>query len=160
MGGGKPQGAARVAVPAFPVSMPAARASLERPVDRLPAPIAHHYGLSFDRIPWRRLGPGIWHHRLPLAAGATGDLRLLKITAGRRMPEHGHGGTELTLVLDGAFDDATGHYGRGDVQDVDEETEHIPIADRDAGCICLVASEQPARFKGIVSRLLQPLTGM
>lgn len=128
--------------------------------DAMPEPIRSRYGLTMDAVPWRRLGPGIWHHRLALSPGAVGDLRLLKIAAGRRVPEHGHGGMELTLVLDGAFSDETGRYGRGDIQDVDDDVEHRPVADGDCGCICLVASEQPARFKGIVSRMLQPLTGM
>lgn len=128
--------------------------------ERLPAPIAATYGLSFDTIPWRRLGPGVWHHRLSLSLGARGDLRLLKISAGRAMPDHGHGGEELTLVLDGAYADQTGEYRVGDIQDVGEDIEHTPVADRSAGCICLIASEQPARFKGWIGRLFQPFTGM
>lgn len=128
--------------------------------DKLPAPIARKYSLSFDEIPWKRLAPGVWHHRLALSPGVQGDLRLLKIAAGRKMPVHGHGGEELTLVLDGAYADETGEYRRGDVQDIDDETEHRPIADKELGCICLIASERPARFKGIVERLLQPWTGM
>lgn len=126
----------------------------------LPEPIARKYGLTIDTIPWRRLGPGVWHHRLTMSPGVTGDLRFLKIAAGRRMPEHGHGGTELTLVLDGSFDDETGTYRRGDIQDVDGDVEHRPVASEQTGCICLVAAEQPARFKGIISRLIQPWTGM
>jgi putative transcriptional regulator len=128
--------------------------------DRLPAPIAQAYGLSFDTIPWKRLGPGVWHHRLPLSAGLEGDLRLLKIGPGREMPDHGHGGSELTLVLDGAYGDETGEYRRGDIQDVDEEIEHRPVADKQVGCVCLIASERPAKFKSIVGKLLQPWTGM
>ena len=148
--------------PADPESVALAPAGDVRTVDpgSLPYPIAQQYGLSLENIPWKRLGPGVWHHRLALSPGAEGDLRLLKVAAGRRMPEHGHGGTELTLVLDGAFADATGHYCCGDIQDVDEDTEHRPVADATTGCICLVASERPARFTGLISRLVQPLTGM
>lgn len=128
--------------------------------ERLPSPIARAYGLTFETIPWKRLGPGVLHHRLSLSPGAEGDLRLLKITAGRRMPEHGHGGTELTLVLDGAYGDETGTYRRGDMQDIDEDVEHTPVADAEAGCVCLIASDRPARFKGLVARLVQPWTGL
>lgn len=128
--------------------------------ERLPAPLARVYGLTFETIPWKRLAPGVWQHRLALAEGATGDLRLLKIGPDRRMPDHGHGGAELTLVLDGAFSDVTGRYGVGDLQDVDDTIEHTPLADAATGCICLIASERPARFKGVISRMLQPLTGM
>ncbi len=128
--------------------------------ERLPAPIALAYDLSFESIPWKRLGPGVMHCKLPLSAGAIGDLRLLKIGPGRQMPDHGHAGGELTLVLDGAFHDSTGEYGCGDLQDVDESVEHTPTTDKVTGCICLIASERPARFKGLVGRLMQPLTGM
>jgi len=128
--------------------------------DRLPHPIAAAFGLTFDTIRWRRLGPGVWHHRLPLSRGVEGDLRLLKIGSGRAMPVHGHGGSELTLVLDGAYSDITGEYRRGDVQDVDESVDHAPVADKALGCICLIASERPARFKSIVGKLMQPWTGI
>jgi putative transcriptional regulator len=127
--------------------------------DLLPRPIALRYGLTFDAIPWRRLGPGVWHYRLPLRA-ESGDLRLLRIARGVRMPEHGHGGTELTLVLDGAYSDASGVYRRGDLQDIDEDVDHQPIADPEHGCVCLIASEQRARFKGLIGRILSPLTGL
>ena len=126
----------------------------------LPQPIAAKYMIDLGNVPWRWLGPGIWYHALPLSPGVAGDLRLLKIAPGRRMPEHGHGGAELTLVLDGAFADSSGKFGPGDIQDVDGDVEHQPLVDARAGCICLVASEQPARFKGLFSRLLQPWTGL
>ena len=126
----------------------------------LPKPIAEKYKLDLGSVPWRWLGPGIQYHALPLSPGVVGDLRLLKIAAGRKMPEHGHGGTEMTLVLCGAFRDKSGMFGPGDIQDVDDDVEHQPVVDAELGCICLVASEQPARFKGVFSRLLQPWTGM
>ena len=128
--------------------------------DMLPAPVAEHFKLSADTIPWSRLGPGIWHYQLPLSDGVEGDLRLLKISAGLKMPEHGHGGSELTLVLNGAYADETGRYSRGDMQDLDDDVEHQPIADQDTGCICLIASERPAQFKGVVYRIAQYWTGM
>jgi putative transcriptional regulator len=126
----------------------------------LPLPIVRKYGLTFATVPWRRLGPGVWHARLPLSPSAQGDLRLLRIAPGRAMPVHGHGGTELTLVLTGAYGDETGRYCRGDIQDLDEDDEHKPIADPGEGCVCLIASERPARFKGLVGRFINPLTGM
>lgn len=126
----------------------------------VPVNVARRLGVDLQNVEWRRLGPGVWHHRLPLSAGSVGDLRLLKIAGGRRMPEHGHGGSELTLVLEGAYSDENGRYLPGDLQDIDADFEHVPVADPVLGCICIVASEKPARFKGLISRLLQPLTGM
>jgi putative transcriptional regulator len=113
--------------------------------DNLPAPLARRYGLALDDIPWRPLAPGVWHHRLALSPGVEGDLRLFKVAAGCKIPMHGHGGTEITVVLDGAFSDETGEYHRGDVLDLDEETAHEPLADRELGCICLIGSERPIR---------------
>ncbi len=123
----------------------------------VPAPLARLIGGSLDNVPWRRLGLGVWHHKL---SSFDGDLRLLKVAAGRRMPEHGHGGSELTLMLRGSYSDVTGTYLPGDVADLDDTIEHAPIADPDVGCICLIASERPAQFKGLLPRLVQPLTGM
>lgn len=126
----------------------------------VPAPIRRHFGIDDSSIRWKQLAPGVWHHRFKLSGRKSGDLRLLKIAPGYRMLEHGHGGTELTLVLDGAYSDSTGEYLGGDIQEVAEEIEHCPIADRVSGCICLIASEEPARFRGIIGRMVQLWTGL
>jgi putative transcriptional regulator len=128
--------------------------------DVLPTPLVSAYGLTLDRVPWRRLGPGVWHHRLALRQEDEGDLRLLRIAAGRRMPDHGHGGSELTLMLEGSYSDVTGEYRRGDVQDVDDDVEHQPVVGADADCVCLIASDHPARFKSLLARIAQPWTGL
>lgn len=126
----------------------------------VPAPLVALVGPSLDGIPWKRLGPGVWHYPLPLSKGAKGDLRLLKVAPGKAMPDHGHGGTELTLMLKGSYHDKIGEFRRGDVADLDQDVEHQPVSDANDGCICLVASEGKARFKGFFARLVQPLTGM
>lgn len=152
-----------VELPARPDENPAGAASLARATmggGAMPAPIVARYGVTLETVPWRWLAPGVWYHPLPLSAGATGDLRLLKIAAGRAMPEHGHGGSELTLVLQGAYRDETGAFRRGDIQDADGDLEHQPVVEAGAECICLVASERPARFRGPVGRLVQRWTGM
>ena len=76
------------------------------------------------------------------------------------MPEHGHGGSELTLVLRGAYSDRTGTYRVGDVADLGDSIEHQPIADAKDGCICLIASDKKIRFKSVLARLVQPFTGL
>lgn len=128
--------------------------------DRLPPALSRAYGLTLATVPWKRLGPGVWHHRLPLRQPGDGDLRLLRIAPGRAMPDHGHSGSELTLVIEGCYGDVTGRYHRGDVQDVDEGIDHQPIVEAGEPCICLIASEHPARFKSIIGRIMQPWTGM
>ena len=114
---------------------------------------------ELDRVPWRRIGIGVWHHPLPLSPGAKGDLRLLKVAPGQAMPDHGHGGAELTLMLRGSYRDEVGTFRVGDLADLDDDVEHRPVADLKDGCICLIASEEKAKFRGLLARLFQPLTG-
>jgi putative transcriptional regulator len=111
-------------------------------------------------VKWQLIGPGMWQRRLPVSRGAAASLRLLRIGAGRKMPEHGHGGHEMTLILRGAYEDSLGHFGPGDVADLDVDIEHQPEVVSDEDCICLVSTEAPTRFKGFVSRLMQPFVGL
>jgi putative transcriptional regulator len=124
----------------------------------VPAPLARLLGGDLDQVRWRWIGPGLWHRAL-LVPGP-GSLHLIKAAPGASVPEHTHGGDELTLVLRGALLDSTGRYGPGDVSDLDQEMEHTPVADADAGCICVIANEQPTRFRGWLARLMQPWHGM
>lgn len=126
---------------------------------RLPAPLAHRMGIGhLDEVKWRWLAPGVHTHVIEGPRSA-GTLRLLKLAPGIAMPEHGHGGIELTLVLSGAYADETGHYGPGDIADLDEDAEHTPKVEGDEECICLIATEAPTRFKGLIGRIMQPYLG-
>ena len=126
----------------------------------VPAPLRSITGDYLDDIAWKRLAPGLMHYQIPLSKRAVGDLRLVKVAPGMELPEHGHGGSELTLVLRGSYSDKTGRYGVGDLADLDDNIEHQPVADAIEGCICLIASDHKIRFKSILARLVQPFTGM
>nr|HMS95514.1 ChrR family anti-sigma-E factor [Tabrizicola sp.] len=103
---------------------------------------------------WRRVGGGVRQAILPTGRDATA--RLLVIPAGTAVPDHGHRGTELTLVLQGAFADESARFGRGDVEIADEAVEHTPVALAGEACICLAATDAPLRFLGLIPRLAQP----
>jgi putative transcriptional regulator len=90
---------------------------------------------------------------------AGGDLMLLRIAPGSKLPLHSHGGNELTMILDGAYDDLLGHFGPGDVADLDGETLHQPVTSPGVPCICVAATDGPLQFAGWVARTLQPLFG-
>ncbi|WP_210395368.1 ChrR family anti-sigma-E factor [Motiliproteus sediminis] len=107
-----------------------------------------------DQLPWRRIAPGIKQVRFPEVSG---DLYLLRIAPGTCLPEHGHGGGEMTLVLSGSYSDEIGRFTPGNVADLDDSIEHQPIADRNRDCICLVATDAPLRFKDWAPRLFQRL---
>jgi len=125
-----------------------------RRVGIFPAPLVGYVGGGADRVKWRPVGMGV--RQAILVADRAASVRLLHIPAGQAVPDHGHGGTELTLVLQGAFRDETGLYGPGDVEMADEALEHTPIAEPGQDCICLAATDARLRFKGLVPRLAQP----
>jgi putative transcriptional regulator len=126
----------------------------------VPAPLRQFVGDKLDDVRWQRLGFGVWHAPVLPHIPKHGDVRLLRVEPGRIMPEHGHGGSELTMILRGAYQDEVGLFKVGDVADLDDEVEHQPAADPETGCICLIASDKQAVFKGFFARLVQPLTGM
>ena len=120
----------------------------------LPAPIRDYVGGDLDAVHWRPIGMGVKQAILPTATGATA--RLLYIPAGAAVPDHGHEGTELTLVLQGAFEDSVDHFGPGDIEVADEDLAHTPVADIGADCICLAATDAPLKFRSWIPRMVQP----
>ena len=121
----------------------------------LPGPLADYVGGGLEAVKWRPLGSGVRQAILPTSRSASA--RLLYIPAGVAVPDHGHRGVELTLVLQGAFRDATDRFGPGDVEIADQAMEHVPTAEAGLDCVCLAATDAPLRFKDLVPRLLQPL---
>lgn len=118
-----------------------------------PLPLAEIVGTAGPR--WRSLGFGA--RQAILWSGGAGSLRLLSIPAGQAVPEHSHGGLELTLVLSGAFSDETGLFAAGDLEVADEDLDHTPRATDDGPCLCVAATDAPLRFRALLPRLLQPL---
>lgn len=123
--------------------------------DVLPRPLRDYVGGNLDAVKWRPVGMGVKQAILPTAKGATA--RLLFIPAGAAVPDHGHNGTELTMVLKGAFSDQFDSFARGDVETADEAVNHTPVADIGEDCICLAVTDAPLRFNSLIPRLLQPL---
>jgi putative transcriptional regulator len=123
-----------------------------------PAPLAGYVGGDLAAVRWRRVGGGVRQAILPTGKGAVA--RLVLIPAGKAVPDHGHRGLELTLVLQGAFADTAGRYDRGDVEISDDAVVHTPTALAGQDCICLTASEAPLRFRGLVPRMAQRLLGI
>ncbi len=130
--------------------------SMESSVPRLLQGVLQQDDL--DALPWKRtIAPGL--KQIVLNCGE-GDVRLLRISAGKKMPVHGHGGSELTMILRGGYSDSLGKFNRGDVADLEAGVEHQPMADSDEDCICLAGMDAPLVFKGWLARLIQPIVGM
>lgn len=145
-------------------TMPIAESPRVRKVlapQQLPAILVRALGKdSLDDIKWNRKLPGVAIYDVPLHKGTTAKLKLLSLDKGKAMPDHGHGGEELTLVLRGSYSDKLGRFSAGDVADLAEDVEHQPIVDSDENCICLISFDVPAKFKTILARLVQPFSGM
>jgi putative transcriptional regulator len=124
----------------------------------LPTPLQDYVGGDLNAIKWRPIGMGAKQAVLRTSKQATA--RLLFIPAGVAMPDHGHHGMEMTMVLQGAFQDEGDHFGRGDVEIAGSEIEHTPMADLDEGCICLAVTDAPLRFKGLLPRIMQKFIGI
>lgn len=134
--------------------------TVDRPVARrrqaaVPGPLLDYIGGDLSAVKWRPLGMGVRQAILPTSRSASA--RLLYIPAGVAVPDHGHRGVELTLVLKGAFRDSEDRFGVGDLEIADEDLEHIPVAEGTSDCICLAATDAPLRFKEWMPRVLQPI---
>lgn len=126
----------------------------EKPCERsgiYPAPVMQ--ALKGKPLKWRRMGGGV--RQMILDAGPPGSVRLLYIPPNRAMPDHSHGGLELTMVLQGSFHDDAGSFGVGDVEIADQHVEHTPISGSDQPCICLAATDAPLRFRALIPRVAQ-----
>ena len=120
----------------------------------LPGPLVDYVGGGVEAVKWRTLGMGVRQAILPTSRAASA--RLLYIPAGQAVPDHGHRGMELTLVLQGAFRDSEDRFGVGDLEIAGEELQHIPTAEAGQDCICLAATDARLRFKDWAPRVLQP----
>lgn len=107
---------------------------------------------------WQYLGPGL--RKAKVLETSTGEtLWLLKAKPGANIPAHTHKGTELTLVLKGAFQDAYGYFSAGDVEEADDEVEHSLTIAGNEDCVCLALTQSPIILRHWSARLLQRLVG-
>lgn len=102
---------------------------------------------------WSSLGK-LSRSRLDMTEG---DIRasLLLIEPGGTVPEHTHKGFELTLIIDGHFQDEFDRYGPGDFLMLDHQHTHNPQTD--TGCLCYTVSNDAQYFTKGLNRLVNPL---
>lgn len=136
-----------------PAPIPVAQSDIEDIV--MPQPLRRYVGQNLSKVDWHRHGKNL--AILDLIPDYPGySTRLLRIAAGKAMPQHTHRGRELTLVLDGSFSDDTGTFERGDFAFADSHLEHRPIAGSGVDCICLAVNENNIRLTGPIGRWLNP----
>ena len=153
-------GTAEMAADSFEATL-ARIANQDQPVSAAPAanrtfptPLQDYVGGDTDAVKWKRIGGGV--SQMILATDGKASVRLLRIPGGAAVPDHGHNGLELTLVLQGAFKDETDRFGVGDVEIANEDLNHTPIAEEGQDCICLAATDARLKFNSFIPRLAQP----
>lgn len=132
--------------------------SLARGGSKLPTMLRDFVGFDVDDIPWRTVMPGFKEFDLPDMDGF--HLSMFWIKPGRTVPAHTHEGSEISLILDGAFVDERGRFGAGDISIADDTVDHRPTAEKGVPCIGFAVTDAPVRLTGpIHQRLADILAG-
>lgn len=121
---------------------------------RLPRPLRDYLPGPLEALRWRSYGSAA-EVELPVRAPGY-RATLIRVRAGKAVPQHTHEGNELTVVLEGGFHDERGHYRRGDLVIADASVDHKPVADAGEDCLCLAVTDAPLRLTGMFGRFLNP----
>ena len=123
----------------------------------VPQPLSDYMSRAWaDKAAWRKAIPGLRTLELK-AEGA--KVWIMEIAAGKPIPNHGHTGQEMVLVLSGGYHDGLTAYGPGDVQLSGIDTIHEPVADAGAPCLCLVLVEGSIRPTSWLGRIVSGFLG-
>ncbi|MDQ0561467.1 putative transcriptional regulator [Rhizobium mesoamericanum] len=122
----------------------------------LPKAIRDLVGYDLDTVPWKTKLPGFKQYSTTIDGC---EVSLMWIKAGRALPAHAHKGMELTLVLEGAFNDSRGRFGPGDISVADESVDHRPIAEKGRPCIAFSVLDAPIKLTGSVRQIIGDLIG-
>jgi putative transcriptional regulator len=118
-----------------------------REQEDLPGLLSRIINGDFTQLVWKRIT-----RSLSVSYLKTGDsdyeFALYRIAAGGRIPDHDHGGSEMTLVLEGGFADESGTYHPGDFIFRKASETHAPVAIDGEECICLAVLDAPLKFTG------------
>ncbi len=121
----------------------------------MPAILQRLMSGDFSDLSWKKITSS-----LRISYLKTGDpnfeFALYHIKAGGRIPEHGHRGSEMTLILEGGFSDADGSYHKGDFLLREASDVHAPTAVQSEDCICLAVLDAPLKFTGWKHRWMNP----
>ncbi len=122
-----------------------------------PAALRDFIGYDLDGVPWKTRLPGYKSHDLGTIDGVSSSLFWFR--PGRTVPAHTHHGTEVSLVLCGAFSDEGERFARGDVSIADDDIDHRPHADPGEPCIGFQVVEGPLKLTGPFVQRLRDLIG-
>ena len=110
--------------------------------------------------PWRWLGQGMRWSRLTLPYDSQANVFMLRIGAGKCLPQHTHSDVELTQILYGSFHDGRALFGPGDFDEADGSIKHQPVVQPDGECICIASVSGKVEFDSAIARWMGSLVGM
>lgn len=108
---------------------------------------------SVSMMGWQKMGE-LSRARLNLNEGSLHS-SLLHIDKNGSVPSHTHKGFELTLLLEGSFEDEHGVYEKGDFIWLTNKHTHTPFTKE--GCLCLTVADDALQFTQGFSKLLNPI---
>ena len=107
------------------------------------------------KIKWKRVSPSLREAHL-VAGQDQYEVCLHKISKGKKVAQHDHGGTEIVVVLNGAFSDHNGTYREGDFVTKHPGEIHRPAATEDKDCLCLSVVSAPVKVSGLLGKAVNP----
>lgn len=105
---------------------------------------------------WSKLVGKLW--QAPVDLGEIGKGHFIFMEPGGSVPEHTHRGNELTLVINGEFQDGKRCYDTGDFILMDSSNTHTPVATHKDGCLVFSYVDEPLHFTSGLARLLNPFS--
>lgn len=81
--------------------------------------------------------------------GSGTKLYCLEYKPRAKAPSHSHQDQEDTVIIKGGYTSGGKHFGEGDWDMQLPITSHPPILIEETGCLCLVRSISPPRFRGL-----------
>jgi putative transcriptional regulator len=105
---------------------------------------------------WSHLVGKLW--QAPIEIRSNSLVQLIYMEKGGSVPEHTHKGNEISLVLNGQFQDENNVYRSGDYVALDHSHTHMPVAISEEGCLLLTVIDQPLHFTAGWAKLINPLS--
>jgi putative transcriptional regulator len=105
---------------------------------------------------WSHLVGKLW--QAPVSLGGKNLANFIYMENGGGVPEHTHIGNELTLVINGSFEDELHHYQTGDYLSFNHLDIHTPTSNAKEGCLVFSIIDQPLQFTSGWAKLINPLS--
>jgi putative transcriptional regulator len=105
---------------------------------------------------WTHLIGKLW--QAPVEIGGGSLAQLIYMEKGGSVPEHTHKGNEITLVINGQFEDGNNFFKTGDYISLNQNDTHSPVATSNEGCLVFTIIDKPLHFTSGWAKLINPLS--